>query len=109
MNNVIIKPDNNISILDFEWWQGGNPLDDLGTNLFYSLRANEPYELYQFFLQGYFNGKSITNEQMHSILFYTMLAASRVVSFCTRTNTEKLGEALTDLNKTLEFIKPRLP
>ncbi len=105
-SNVIIRSDNSVCIIDFEWWQGGNPMDDLGGYRYHALRTSESPILYQAFEEGYFNGKPVPDLDKKNILFYTLLSAFRVVRFSARTQQSRVNESIYNLNRTIDYIKP---
>lgn len=104
-NNTFESEDSRIVIIDFEWWQGGDPIDDLAVYLYHTIRLNSPLKEYQAFMQGYCGGRELSDLETHALYYYLVLAASRVVSYCSRLNRSRLGEAESDLLKVMMFIE----
>ncbi|MEK7516933.1 MAG: phosphotransferase [Patescibacteria group bacterium] len=107
-DNIIIQSNGELSLIDFEWAQGGNPHDDLGVYLYHSIRTNKSNERMHAFFTGYFNGKEITDQEKYDLLFHLILAAGRTVSFCTRFNQSRLDEANMDMTKVLKYVDKTL-
>lgn len=104
-DNMIYNDDGNIYLTDFEWWQGGDPLDDLALYLYHSLRTNQGDARFSTLLQGYFEDSAhLTDKQRTALMFYLLLGGSRVVSFCSRVIPDKLPEAESDLEKSVQYI-----
>lgn len=104
-SNIIVTPKNSLVIFDFEWWQGGNPLEDVGVRLYHSIRSQKPNILFQNFLEGYFGKTSLTSLELYDLMFHTIFSAARVVSFTARRNISFLDEAKSDYIKTESYIR----
>lgn len=103
--NVLIQPDGKISLIDFEWAQGGNPFDDLGIYLYHAIRTNKLPDKVKSFFNGYFGERELTDSEKYDLLFHLMLTAGRTVSFCARMNPTKTGEAIADMDKATKYIE----
>lgn len=103
--NVLITPDNKISLIDFEWVQGGNPLDDVAVYLYHAIRTNKDPSRIQAFMNTYFKGRELNSGEKHDLLFHLMLASGRTVSYCSRFNQGHLSEAVKDMNKVTDYIR----
>ncbi|MFH0772884.1 MAG: phosphotransferase [bacterium] len=106
--NVLVQPNGNISIIDFEWAQGGNPFDDLGVYLYHAIRTNKPQDRVQSFFKGYFGEKELTDVEKYDLLFHLMLTAGRTLSFCVRMNPTRTNEAIEDMNKATNYVEDML-
>lgn len=102
-SNVLVNPPD-ISIIDFEWAQGGNRNDDLAVYLYHAIRLDRSNDNVDAFFNEYFGGKKMPDQEKYNLLFYLLLAAGRVVSFSARMNRERLGEAERDLKKVVNYI-----
>lgn len=107
-NNVMVDAQGKLTLLDFEWWQGGDPMDDLGLYLYHNVRQDKPEDEYRDFLLGYNQGQPLDDSQKLDLLFHTVLAAGRVVSFCARLNPSRLEEAQKDFDKITHYVRTRL-
>lgn len=103
--NVLITPDGQVSLIDFEWSQGGSPLDDIAVYLYHAIRTDKQPSRVNEFMRAYFGEKDLDSAKKHDLLFHLMLASGRTVSYCSRFNTERLDEAVLNMNKTTDYIK----
>lgn len=104
-NNVYVQPNGNIAIIDFEWAQGGNPLDDIGVYLYHAIRTNKPQDKIDAFFRGYFKEHELSNLDKYDLMFHLVLAAGRTVSFCARMNSNGLEEAEANMSKIVLYVK----
>lgn len=105
--NAMVAQSGDVMLLDLEYWNGGDPLWDVGGYLFYVLRSGKPQSDFQDFLQGYTNGKELTRGQGLRILFYTLFSAGRFVELVARVDPKNIDYAANGLNKVSNFVRSK--
>lgn len=106
--NVMVADSGEVILLDLEYWNGGDPLWDVGGFLFYVLRSGKPQSEFEDFLQGYTEGKEPTEKEKLRILFYTLLSAGSFVELVARADPENINYATEGLRKTTDFVRGKL-
>lgn len=103
LENVLVDSDG-IKFIDFEWWQGGDPMDDIAISLYHWVRADNHPEAFGPIIAGYFGENRMTDQERIAISFYLLLQALRFVSFCERMNPVHKVDAYRNLDKIIQFI-----
>lgn len=93
-----------IKFIDFEWWQGGDPMDDVAISLYHWLITNKHLDSFKLLIAGYYQEGHMTDKERTGIGFYLLLQALRFVSFCERNNPKHNAEAYQNLNKVILYI-----
>ena len=101
----VFKLNNNIKLIDFEWWQGGDPMDDLSVTLYHIVRTGKNISVFNQIIDGYFQDTDkMSDIQKVSLNFYLLLSAIKVISFSEGMNPTKVNEAYKDLDKIIRYI-----
>lgn len=103
-NNVYVQQDGKVVLIDFEWSQGGNPLDDIGVYLYHAIRTNKSQHKTEAFFNGYFKDHRLSSLERYDLLFHLVLAAARTVGFCTRMSRDRLEGAKVDMDKVVSYV-----
>lgn len=103
--NVIVDRSSRVTLFDLEYWNGGDPMWDVGGYLFYILRIQKPEAEFREFLQGYTDGQELTDPQKSHILFYSLLSAGRLVELVSRIDPTNINYATKSMRNVSAFVK----
>lgn len=103
--NVIVNQSDRVTLFDLEYWNGGDPMWDVGGYLFYILRIQKPEAEFREFLQGYTDGQEPTDPQRSHILFYSLLSAGRLVELVSRIDPTNIDYATKSMRNVSAFVK----
>lgn len=106
--NVIVSQSCHITLIDLEYWNGADPMWDVGGYLFYVLRTNRPESDFREFMQGYTNGQESVDHQKLRILFYSLLSAGRFVELVSRIDPNNIAYAVKSMSITSDFVRNKL-
>jgi|GEM_PF-6982254 len=106
--NVMVDNDGKVILVDLEYWNGGDPLWDVGGYLFYILRSGKSEAEFHDFLEGYTDGKEPEDGEKLRILFYTVLSAGRFVELVSRVDPANIDYATNGLTTVVNFVKAKL-
>lgn len=95
---------NGVKIIDFELWQGGDPMDELAISLYDWLITNRSMDSYKILLSGYHQGEHMDDGEINSLNFHLLMRSFRFVSFCERINPKFKTEAYQNLDKVLSYL-----
>lgn len=101
----VITAESGIKLIDFEWWQGGDPVDDISVALYHWIRSNRSPDQFKILLNGYYDAKNQPNENEKSSLgLYLLITAARVINFCKKNNPNRMLEAYDDFEKIIKYL-----
>lgn len=103
LDNAIADHDG-VRLLDFESWQGGDPMDDLAISLFSWITSDINISQFRHVIDGYFSDKNITDHQRTLVNYYLLFRAFRLIKLAEDDNSAKLQERYQNLNKIVSFI-----
>lgn len=103
LENVLVDA-GGIKFIDFEWWQGGDSMDDIAIALYHWVRTEKRPDSFKPIVDAYFKGSAVTDQERITISFYLLFQALRFVSFCERINPAHKAEAYQYLDKIIEYI-----
>ncbi len=92
-------------IIDLEFWQEADPLEDLGIYLFHLLREETPTERFTALAQGYFDNEDFNQDTKIALSFYLLFAATRAAVFFQRQRKSYVPTALGTLNRVVSFLE----
>jgi Ser/Thr protein kinase RdoA (MazF antagonist) len=100
-----IFPNNNgVKIIDFELWQGGDPMDELAISLYDWIITDRNINSYNVLLSGYHQDKPMDDKEITSLNFHLLMRSFRFISFCERINPKFKAEAYQNLDKVLAYL-----
>ncbi len=106
--NVMLDQAGDITLIDLEYWNGGDPMWDVGGYLFFTLRTGESESTFIDFLQGYTDGQEPTDNQKLNTLFYSLLSAGRFLELVAQKDPANIDYAIRSMNTVSSFIKKKV-
>lgn len=103
-DQVLINERGDIIVLDVEFWREDNPLNDLATYLFHSIRTQRPWEDFVSFSQGYLGENSYSENDKNLIAFYLLNAALAGLNHFSQHRKQELWTAQLYLSRIQEFL-----
>lgn len=104
--NLMVDHKNDVVLLDFEFWKGADPMEDLGMYFYRIIQGDRQTTELTELLSGYTNGEELSQEQKLSLLFYTHLYGARTVKFISKKYPGEVPvESLKDMKKVTRHIK----
>lgn len=91
-SNVLVT-DHNVCLIDFEWWQGGDPMEDLAIALFHELRNTQTDRWFKAVLEGYQSEEKLPDERRRAIGFHLLLYCLEYINFTEPDHTHLSSKA----------------
>lgn len=102
---VIQSPEKGMTLIDFEEWTEDRPLNDLGFYLFHCLRTGREIELFRGFIDGYTEGKSLSENDKLALVYNLLFISTRAVVRYLTKKSEYLATARLNHERVLNFIR----
>lgn len=101
---VLVLPNHNLAIIDFENWTEDSQLNELATYLFHSIRTGRPAGEFDSFLQGYLGSMAFTETEKSALAFYLLFISARAVIYFQSSASSYLETARATHQKVLQYI-----
>lgn len=101
--NAIVDQDS-IRLLDFESWQGGDPMEELAISLFSWITSDGDTNQFKHVMDGYFRNTNMTDHERILIDYYLLFRAFRLIKLAEDDCSPKVLKRYENLHKIVAFI-----
>lgn len=101
---AIVKPDNNLKLLDFGNWKEETQLNDVSYYLYHLIKSDRVRKNFDAFMDGYLDSNKFSDTEKSVMTFYILFISARAIDYLQEIGSKHLERARETHKKVLRFI-----